>query len=46
MIEAHNITKLEGNSFERAIQDDFGFEIKNSEKITKGYQSQVSRIHS
>ena len=41
MIEAHNLTKLEGNSFERAIRDDFGFDIKNAEKITKGYQSQV-----
>lgn len=45
MIEAHNVTKLEGNSFERAIQDDFGFEIKNSEKITKGYQSQVYKAN-
>ncbi|MEI7765745.1 MAG: aminoglycoside phosphotransferase family protein, partial [bacterium] len=41
MIEAHNVTKLEGNSLENAIKSDFGFNIKNAEKITKGYQSQV-----
>ncbi len=45
MIEVHNITKLEGNSLEKAIRDDFGFEIKNSEKITKGYQSQVYKAN-
>lgn len=45
MIEAHNVTRLEGNSFERAIRDDFGFDVKNSEKITKGYQSQVYKAN-
>jgi aminoglycoside phosphotransferase (APT) family kinase protein len=41
MIEAHNITNLEGNSLENAIKEDFGFEVTNLEKITKGYASQV-----
>jgi aminoglycoside phosphotransferase (APT) family kinase protein len=41
MIEAHNITSLEGNSLERAIQDDFGFEITNTKKIIKGFSNQV-----
>ena len=41
MLEAHNITKLEGGSLENAIKDDFGLDIKNPEKITKGYASQV-----
>ncbi|ETB63737.1 MAG: hypothetical protein O210_OD1C00001G0200 [Parcubacteria bacterium RAAC4_OD1_1] len=45
MIEAHNIIKLEGNSFERAIRNDFGFDINNSEKIQKGYQSQVYKAN-
>jgi len=41
MIEAHNVTSLEGNSLERAIRDDFGFEITNAKKIIKGFSNQV-----
>lgn len=41
MIEAHNITNLEGNSLEQAVKSDFGLDINNSEKIIKGYSSQV-----
>lgn len=41
MIEAHNVTSLEGNSLERAIRDDFGFEITNTKKIIKGFSNQV-----
>lgn len=41
MIEAHNVTSLEGNSLERAIRDDFGFEISNTKKIIKGFSNQV-----
>lgn len=41
MIEAHNVTNLEGNSLEKALRDDFGLEITNTEKIIKGYSNQV-----
>lgn len=41
MIEAHNVTKLEEHSIENAIKSDFGFEITEVEKITKGYSSEV-----
>ncbi len=41
MIESHNIVNFEGNSVENSIKSDFGFDIKNAEKITKGYASQV-----
>lgn len=41
MIESHNIVNFEGNAIENAVKSDFGFDIKNAEKITKGYQSQV-----
>ncbi len=45
MIEAHNVTKLEGNSIENAIKSDFGFEITDVEKITKGYSSEVYKAN-
>ena len=41
MIEAHNITNLEGGSLENAVKTDFGLEVKNSKKVTHGYTSQV-----
>ncbi len=41
MLEAHNLTSLDGNSLENAIKNDFGLEITNAEKITTGYSSQV-----
>jgi aminoglycoside phosphotransferase (APT) family kinase protein len=41
MIESHNIVNFEKNSIENFIKSDFGFNIKNAEKITKGYASQV-----
>jgi aminoglycoside phosphotransferase (APT) family kinase protein len=45
MIEAHNVTNLEGNSIENAVKSDFGLDIKDAEKITKGYQSQVYKAN-
>ncbi|MBP7846223.1 MAG: aminoglycoside phosphotransferase family protein [Candidatus Pacebacteria bacterium] len=45
MIESHNIANLEGNSVENAVKSDFGFDIKDAEKITKGYQSQVYKAN-
>ncbi|MCX6755487.1 MAG: aminoglycoside phosphotransferase family protein [Candidatus Nomurabacteria bacterium] len=41
MIPKHNISSLEGKELEKAIKNDFGFEITNTEKITKGYSNQV-----
>lgn len=41
MIESHNIVNFDGNSIENAVKSDFGLDIKNAEKITKGYASQV-----
>lgn len=41
MIEAHNITNLEGNSIESAVKTDFGLEINNAGKIEHGYSSEV-----
>ncbi|MEI8270691.1 MAG: aminoglycoside phosphotransferase family protein, partial [bacterium] len=41
MIESHNVANLEENSIENAVKSDFYLDIKNAEKITKGYQSQV-----
>lgn len=43
MIESHNIANLEGNSIENAVKSDFNLNIKDAEKITKGYQSQVCK---
>lgn len=45
MIESHNIANLEGNSIENAVKSDFGFDIKDAEKILKGYQSQVYKAN-
>ncbi len=41
MIEAHNIVKMDNLMITEAVKKDFGFEIKNAEKVTKGYSSQV-----
>ncbi len=41
MIESHNLVKMENPMIEEAIKNDFGFEVKNIEKVTKGYSSQV-----
>ena len=41
MIEAHNVINLEGNSLEKAIQDDFGLEITNIEKVIRGFSNEV-----
>lgn len=45
MIENHNLINMEKNIFENNIKQDFGLEIKNSEKITKGYSSQVYKAN-
>lgn len=45
MIESHNVANFEGNSIENAVRSDFGFDIKNAEKITKGYSSQVYKAN-
>lgn len=41
MLENHNIISLEGNSLEKAIQDDFGFEITNIDKVIRGFSNEV-----
>lgn len=41
MIEAHKITSLEGHTLESAVKNDFNLEINNSERVLKGYSSQV-----
>ncbi len=45
MIKSHNIVNFEGSSIENAVKSDFGFDIKNAEKITKGYASQVYKAN-
>jgi aminoglycoside phosphotransferase (APT) family kinase protein len=45
MIESHNVAKLEGNSIENAVKSDFDLNIKDAEKITKGYSSQVYKAN-
>ena len=41
MIENHNLTKLEHKSFEEALNNDFGLEIKKTEQVIQGYSNQV-----
>lgn len=39
--EKHHISNLEGEALENAIKNDFGLAITHTEKIPKGYSSQV-----
>jgi aminoglycoside phosphotransferase (APT) family kinase protein len=43
MIENHNLIKLEDESFEEAIKNDFDLLITDTEKIINGYSNQVYR---
>jgi len=45
MIKSHNIVNFEGSSIENAVKSDFGLDIINVEKITKGYASQVYKAN-
>jgi aminoglycoside phosphotransferase (APT) family kinase protein len=40
-VKAHNLVNLEGLALEGAIREDFGLEITHTEKVVKGYSSQV-----
>src|SRR5579884_2586064 len=41
MIEAHNLIDLSVGVFEKAILDDFGLKIADTQKIENGWSSQV-----
>lgn len=45
MTKVHNLIDLEGESFENAIKSDFGLEITNTQKVEKGYSSQVYKAN-